>query len=119
MTWFLAFLGILLSFGLKYWNKSKEGDFSSTYWWKDNHVELGLSCLVVLLIMILYNHPDTSINWDSVTTYLGGVFPGLEFVTLPIKLVLAGLIGFFSNDILYKLAKKKEKQGESKALQNG
>ena len=111
MEWLLCAIGIILSFGIKFFNKSKDGGFSASYWWKDNRIELALSTLVAFLAMVIYTNPDTVINADGLTELLSGLVPGLAFIQYPLQMIVPIIIGWSCNEWMYKLAKRKKEQG--------
>ena len=105
-----------MSFGLKFMNKSKSGEFNRKFWWNDNYVELIMSSVLVLILMIIISNPETIIDTDKANTWVDSFVPWLDFITIPGKLLLPLAIGFGSNHGIYALAKLKKDQGEDKIL---
>lgn len=96
MTWIIAFLSILLSFFVKFINrtdKTKEPD--PIFWVKDNYPEMIVSFLSMIILLIIagqikYDESKLTENYPFITS-------------LPIDLIAAAIIGYLNNTLWYKV----------------
>jgi len=99
LVWFIAFLGIALSFFVKYAKRSnKEKTWSLSFWAKDNYPELIASALAMVILVIIFKRTV----FDS--TVLTEKLPWIT--SLPMDLVGAALAGYLNNTLWYWLVKK-------------
>lgn len=99
MTWFIAFLGIAISFLVKFGNrKDKKTEPSLWFWAKDNYSELLVSLLSMVMLLIIFN--KTEFN----NTYLCEKFRWITSV--PMDLISAALAGYLNNALWYLIVKK-------------
>ena len=106
--WILAVLGMILSFGVKYQARSnKDVKLSLTFWIKDNWFEFLLTLIVLFILMSIATDPDTAYNQDGFNEFVKDKFPGFSWITLPVKIVIPVAIGYYANNIIYKLVKMK------------
>jgi len=99
LVWLVAILGILLSFFVKYSNRTvKEKTWSLGFWIKDNYPEMIISLLSMVILIIIFQK----------STFTDQVFTEkLPWITsLPMDLVVAALSGYLNNTIWYSLVKK-------------
>jgi len=106
MNYILAFLGIMLSFGIKYFNRKDKKALDIKYWWKDNMEEFILSFIIVAISMIMLSY--AILNEDALKAKIDDKFPDLAFITLPGRMVVSLFIGYISNQVVYWLAKRKK-----------
>ena len=105
--WLVALLGAALNFLVKYLHKASSDNFNPKFWWKDNRIETLATLIVLTLLMLLLTNPETIVNYEDVFALLG--VP--EWVDLPGRLVLSAAIGYYSNQGLYWLLRKKKEEG--------
>ena len=103
MGWSIAFLSILLSFWVKFMNrtdKSKEPD--PIFWMKDNYPEMIVSFLSMIILLIIAG----KIVYDEAK-----LIEDYPFITsLPIDLIAAALIGYLNNTLWYWVVSKGKKK---------
>jgi len=99
MVWFLAFLGIAISFLVKYAKRTnKERAWSITFWIKDNWPETVASVLMVIGLVIIFK--ESTFDQGVITDKI----PWLS--SLPMDYVIALATGYLNNIIFYALIKK-------------
>ena len=99
VTWFLAFLGIIISFLVKYANrKDKTTKLDIRFWIKDNWAELLAPVLMVIGLIILVNRTefDTDVILEK--------YKWLK--AIPITEIFAFVIGYLNNVAFYALIRK-------------
>ena len=99
MTWIIAFLGIALSFFVKYAKRTvKEKTWSFTFWIKDNWPEVTASFLSMFILLIIFQRTefDSSSLVDNVSW----------IKSLPMDLVAAALAGYLNNTLWYAIVKR-------------
>ena len=99
LVWFMALLGILTSFFVKYNNRSsKEKSWSLVFWIKDNYPEMIVSFLSMVMLVIIFNRT----TFDSST-----LIEKIPWITsLPMDLVGAALAGYLNNTLWYAIVKR-------------
>lgn len=99
LVWVIAFLGIVLSFFVKYaYRTNKEKLPSKSFWVKDNYPEMIVSLLSMVILIIIFQKSTFD---DSV------IITRLPWITsLPMDLVSAALAGYLNNTIWYAIVKK-------------
>lgn len=108
--WVLAFLGIWLSFGIKFLARSdKNKEKSLRYWWKDNWFEFTLSLTVLIILMIVATNPETGYDQEKFNLFLKEKLPSFTWITFPVKIVIPAFIGYGANEVVYFLVKRKLK----------
>ena len=94
LTWIIAFLGIALSFFVKYKNRAvKEREWSLGYWLQDNFIEVPISVISMVILLIIGQRTtfDQSIILEK-----------LPWITsLPMDLIAAAVIGYLNNTLWY------------------
>ena len=99
LVWLIAFLGIALSFFIKYAKRTnKERTWSFTFWFKDNWPEVVASFLSMFILVIIFQRTE----FDS--TPLIEKIPWIT--SLPMDLVAAALAGYLNNTLWYAIVKK-------------
>lgn len=99
LVWFIALLGIALSFFVKYSNRNnKKRLWSFPFWAKDNYSELIISLLSMLILVIIFQ--KTEFDGSVLTEKLPWI------TSLPMDLVSAAIAGYLNNTIVYALVKK-------------
>jgi hypothetical protein len=102
MNYLLAFLGIAIFFIGKYAGRNdKQKDFSFTFWLKDNWPEAVTSVLATIALLIIFLSPEAVYDFDTLIDKIPGV------VSLPVKMVVALLVGLGNSALLYKMFKTK------------
>ena len=100
----LGLLGLYVTFIRKYLSrKDKTKNLSISYWFKDNWQEFSQSLAFFIAIMIILLDKSTMINIDQ--WFNQKFFPG-EF-QFPAKELLAFVIGWGINEIVYVMNRKK------------
>ena len=99
MVWFLAFLGIAISFLVKFAKRTnKERSWSIVFWVKDNWAETVASVLMVIALVIIFKEAtfDDAIIRDKLPW----------IASLPMDKVVALATGYLNNVIFYALIKR-------------
>jgi len=98
LVWFIAILGILLSFFVKYSNRTVKNRGSLAFWIKDNWPEMVVSTLSMVILMIIFQK----------STFSDTIFiEKVPWITsLPMDLVVAALAGYLNNTIWYAIVKR-------------
>ena len=99
LTWFMALMGIALSFLVKYNNRTaKQKDWSLKFWIHDNSIELSISMLSMVMLVIIASRIEFNNEYPS------EAYPWLKSV--PLDLIVAGLAGYMNNALWYWIVKK-------------
>ena len=99
ILWFLALLGILTSFFIKYSKRTnKEKEWSFTYWIKDNWAELSASFTATIILVIIFQ--NTTFNNSFFSEHFKWI------TSLPIGMIASAAAGYFGNTLLYAMIKK-------------
>jgi len=99
MVWLIAFLGIALSFFVKYAKRtSKEKVWSFTFWIKDNWPEVVSSFLSMFILLIIFQR--TEFDQASFVQKVPWI------TSLPMDLVAAALAGYLNNTLWYAIVAK-------------
>lgn len=106
-AWFLFLLGSLAYFLVRYGDDKKKmskmvADFDLGYWWRHNWNELVVMAIFDLAMVLVLFDPETGID----LTQISWIPP---YLTFPVKVVGAFLIGYGGGYSMYTLFKKKEK----------
>ena len=100
----LGLLGLYVTFIRKYLaRRDKTKNLSISYWFKDNWQELSQSLAFFIAIMLILVQKETIINLDQ---WFNDKFFSGEF-QLPAKEILAFVIGWAINEIVYVMNRKK------------
>ena len=103
MVWLIAFLGIVLSFFVKYAKRTaKEKSWSFTYWFKDNWPEVIASFLSMFILVIIFK--QTEFDQSALVEKIPWV------TSLPMDLVSAALAGYLNNTLWYAIVKKAKRK---------
>lgn len=109
MIYLLAFLGLAVSFLIKYGNRKNKKNFDPKYWIKDNWPETLASILMVAMLLIIFS--KSTFDYTPLTQKL----PLLK--SLPMDWVMAGVAGYLNTELFYLLFKHKRNYSVKKALE--
>lgn len=98
-VWFIALLGIALSFMVKFINRTnKQKELSLKFWAKDNAPEMIASMLGMMILIMIFNKTEFD------TTYITDKFPWIK--ALPMDLIGGVLAGYLNNTLFYAIVKR-------------
>jgi len=98
-VWFIALLGIVLSFMVKFINRSnKDKEISLKFWAKDNAPEMIASLLGMMILIMIFRKTE----FDP--AFITDKFPWIK--SLPMDLISGVLAGYLNNTLFYAIVKK-------------
>ena len=99
LIWIMALMGIALSFFVKYSNRTaKQKEWSLKFWADDNYIELIISMLSMIMLIIIASKSEFN------NEYLSETYPWIK--SIPMDLIVAGLVGYMNNALWYWIVKK-------------
>lgn len=107
LVWVVAFLSIILSFWVKFLNRTDKTKFNPIFWGRDNYPELIVSFLSMVILLIIASR----VTFDT-----SKILEKIPWITsLPMDLIVAAFVGYLNNTLWYWLVNiGKKKLGVSK-----